>query len=110
MTATAMKLLLGRIGIKPDFASCIKNAERALRDTAYSAVLLDLQLPDGSGTALIPFCRQLPTKPIIVVVTGLVDELYDQAVALKPDGMIRKPFRPEALIAEIAAIKQSRSG
>lgn len=70
-----------------------------------SAILLDLMLPDMSGfevyDRLLRQARSLRHTPVIVV-TALDDEASRQrGQQLGADAYLTKPFRPEALVAEL---------
>lgn len=59
-----------RFRVAPDLAEAL----RALRDRAFDLVLLDLALPDSSGTATFEAVRNGAGGAPIVVVTGLEDQ------------------------------------
>jgi DNA-binding NtrC family response regulator len=69
------------------------------RESAFDIILLDQNLPDGSGLDLIPELRLLPTNPTVVVVTAYGE--FEQAVQSIKTGAfhyLSKPFGfPELL-------------
>jgi two-component system KDP operon response regulator KdpE len=76
-------------------AHTLAQARAVLSDTTVDAVLLDVQLPDGSGLALLdtlpaPVREQ---RPVIVAVTGgVMPEQRAAALAAGCDAIVTKPF------------------
>ena len=69
-----------------------------------SYLVLDMNLPDGVGTTILRHVRaeRLPIK--VAVLSGSGDgTLMDEARALGPDAMFKKPPDWDALLAWIAA-------
>ena len=66
-------------------------------------ILLDLMLPDGSGTALLQRMREGGLPPArVCVVTGCATALVGEARALAPDHIFTKPLDVEGLLAVLA--------
>jgi two-component system NtrC family response regulator len=60
-------------GHKPSWAVTLANGlDMALR-VAPDIVFLDVNLPDGNGLGAIAPLRNIPSRPEIIVITGLVD-------------------------------------
>jgi CheY-like chemotaxis protein len=76
-------------------AHTLAQAQAVLSDTTVDAVLLDVQLPDGSGLTLLD---QLPAsvrerRPVIVAVTGgVMPEQRAAAMAAGCDAIVTKPY------------------
>jgi two-component system, OmpR family, KDP operon response regulator KdpE len=76
-------------------AHTLAQAQAVLSDTAVDAVLLDVQLPDGSGLSLLD---ELPAqarakRPVIVAVTGgVMPEQRAAAIAAGCDAIVTKPY------------------
>ena len=76
-------------------AHTLAQARAVLSDTAVDAVLLDVQLPDGSGLTLLD---DLPAqarerRPVIVAVTGgVMPEQRAAAIAAGCDAIVTKPY------------------
>jgi CheY-like chemotaxis protein len=51
-------------------AASLAEARSALAEQPFDAVLLDHDLPDGAGTTLLDFLRQLPNRPVVVAVSS----------------------------------------
>lgn len=64
----------GRFSVEP--ARRLSEGLEALRARAFSAVILDLSLPDADGVAAIGTVRQAaPSTPVIVLSGMLTDEI-----------------------------------
>ncbi len=76
-----------------------------LADEPYDALLIDWQLPDGSGVAWVAALRRRGnTTPILVL--SARDLLADRIVGLDSgaDDYLVKPFAPEELAARVRAL------
>ncbi len=83
----------------------------ALRDEPYDALLVDWQLPDGSGLDWVrTLRRQGHTTPIVVLTAR--DLLSDRIKGLDSgaDDYLVKPFDPEELAARIRAVSRRAAG
>jgi len=50
-----------------DYAADVATASRLLRTNCYSLIILDLELPDGSGRDLLPLIAATRPRPRVVV-------------------------------------------
>jgi len=67
-------------------------------EEAFAALLIDLQLPDGDGSDLIPLCRRLDPRPVCLVLSGNLDaarilELGSQRTIAIPKGLVDQALR-----------------
>lgn len=87
------------VRIENDGASCIE----ALQEESFDLILLDVMMPDYSGTEVCAKIRSYTTCPIIFVTakTQLVDKLIGFEVGA--DDYITKPFINEELLARVKA-------
>ncbi|OYU28435.1 MAG: DNA-binding response regulator [Burkholderiales bacterium PBB2] len=89
-----------------DWFQCLRDAQLVLSEP-YDLLLVDWQLPDGSG---VDWIRQLRTRglglPIIVLTAK--DRLSDRIQGLDSgaDDYLVKPFQPEELAARIRALQR----
>jgi CheY-like chemotaxis protein len=95
--------LVVSVGHEAVVAETVKAAIKAL-ESGPSHVILDLNLPDGHGTAVLRHVRTngLPIK--VAVLTGSADPaLLAEADQLRPDAKFKKPPDVKALLAWLAA-------
>jgi DNA-binding response OmpR family regulator len=84
--------LLGMNGHYATPAASVAEAESSLDAATPTHVLLDLNLPDGLGTAVLRRVRARGLSVCVAVVTGSGDEtLIDEARDLGADAVFRKP-------------------
>ncbi|MEM1363427.1 MAG: response regulator [Pseudomonadota bacterium] len=87
----AMRMMCMRSGARLRRADSLKSANRHLTAYRPSAVIIDLGLPDGSGTALIEeLARQDPGLPVLA--TSGDDNAAETALAAGAQGFIAKPI------------------
>jgi DNA-binding response OmpR family regulator len=104
---------LERYGFLCDAASDGAEAEEKLRATQYDVVLTDLRMPKKHGFALATDLLQDGKRPIIIVVTGVLEpRLARHLLACGVDDIIFKPVDYQILAAKAAALvrRQSKSG
>ncbi len=92
MSRHALHTLLRRSGYDIDCAATMSEAEAKL-DQRPRCLILDLNLPDGDGTALLKRIRaaNLPIK--VAVTTATTDPAqYDAMCECSPDAVFRKPL------------------
>lgn len=95
---------LRRYGCEAEWAKTLAEGIEKLA-VHPSCVILDLSLPDGSGTEIIRHIRanNLPIK--IAVVSGTSNEsLLSEAAVLRPDAFFTKPVDAIELIAWLSTI------
>jgi CheY-like chemotaxis protein len=94
--------LLNRLGYHADVAANGAEALRALEQTVYELVLMDLHMPEMDGLQATRLIRQqLPAErqPVVVAMTAAVLVEDRQAcLAAGMDAFITKPVRTEQLI------------
>lgn len=80
----------------------VAGAVAALRAEPPSIVLVDLDLPDGSGLDVVDAATSLRPRPSVVVLTGDVsDAAGTTAVERGADGVLVKPYRVAQLLEAI---------
>lgn len=94
-----------------DHAPTLAEAEEAISADVHAAVLLDRQLPDGDGLALIPKLRARADGVPIIVLTAR-GELADRVAGLDSgaDDYLAKPFAVEELLARLRAVLRRPAG
>ena len=103
--AGALASALKRYDMVVDHAPTLAEAEEAISADVHVAVLLDRQLPDGDGLALIPKLRARADGVPIIVLTAR-GELADRIAGLDSgaDDYLAKPFAVEELLARLRAL------
>jgi DNA-binding response OmpR family regulator len=102
---------LGRSGIDADIASTVAEAHRATLQLDYSAIILDLGLPDRDGMEFLrEFRNQGKTTPILIVTAR--SRLVDRVAGLREgaDDFLSKPFSMDELIARLHALLRRPAG
>jgi two-component system response regulator RegX3 len=106
----ALEFLLGKEGFSVVLADNGADAIRKFDQGGIDLVLLDLMLPEVSGTEV---CRQIRAKsrvPIIMLTAK--DSEVDKVVGLEigADDYVTKPYSSRELVARIRAVLRRNSG
>ncbi|MGU3541408.1 response regulator [Methylobacterium sp. A52T] len=102
---------LGLGGATVDCVATCADAEAALAASAFSAIVLDLMLPDGSGLDVLRGLRRRKDQTPVVLLTAL-DAVADRIAGLDggADDYLGKPFDLDELSARIRAVVRRASG
>ena len=106
LTHTTLRRVIERSGHECESVGTMAEAYPRLR--SFGCLVLDLQLPDGSGIELLRYVRerQLPLR--VAVHTGCSDRtVLNEVRALRPDALFMKPFDPARLVAWLHAARDS---
>lgn len=98
-----MKTVLEGDGYTGEVATCAAQARAALEKMEFSAMLLDLGLPDADGLELLRELRQRYGLPVIVVSARTEESEKVAALDSGADDYITKPFGSPELLARIRA-------
>src|SRR5689334_3194826 len=109
--AAALASALKRYDMVVDHVLTLAEAEEAIAADVHGAVLLDRQLPDGDGLALIPKLRARADGVPIIVLTARGD-LADRIAGLDggADDYLAKPFAIAELMARLRAVLRRPAG
>jgi len=96
---------LGKEGYLCDVAKSFKEAEEKLQLYLYDCLLIDINLPDGSGLDLIPETKKRNSNTGIIIVSAR-EHIDDRVKGLQlgADDYIVKPFHLSELNARIQSL------
>ena len=93
-----------------DKASSAEEALQMLKDTRYTVILTDINLPGMSGEEFLHYCQSNASDSAVIMITGAPD--VNDAVSLMRDGAfdyLAKPLEPQKLYDCIAHVMQKRN-
>lgn len=103
--AKLVRTALERAGFVVDWADSLSIATEAIRGGPYDLVILDRQLGDGEGTALLPAMRQHhPAMPVLVLSALGTSSDKVEGLNLGADDYLAKPFMVDELLARVRAL------
>ena len=96
---------LGAEGFAADLVATAGEARAALATTRYSAVVLDLGLPDSDGLSVLRELRERKDATPVLVLTAR-GGVHDRVAGLRSgaDDYLAKPFAFEELVARLQAL------
>ncbi len=74
-----------------------------LKEDKPDLVLLDIMMPGPDGFMTLNSIRQYSNVPVIMVTAKRETETLQRAIDLGADDYVKKPFRPNELLARIKA-------
>lgn len=109
--ASALRSFLRTRGFAVACAASLQAARLALPLSPWSAVLLDLHLPDGDGLSLLPAITRHAPQASTLILTAR-DQVSDRIRGLDAgaDDYLVKPFDPEELLARLRAVQRRGAG
>jgi two-component system phosphate regulon response regulator PhoB len=108
-----VRLALSDAGFAVETAQSGQQALESLRRTAPDLAILDLMLPDMSGTEVCRFIRSRPElSDVLVLMLTARSEEVDRVVGfeLGADDYVTKPFSPRELVLRVRALLRRRAG
>jgi DNA-binding response OmpR family regulator len=100
-----VELVLGQAGYSVSSVATGELGVKALQNTRWDLVLLDIQMPDMTGLEVLRLLRQYQrVKVAVMMMTAKGDEAtVRQAMATGADGYLVKPFSPQDLLKRVEA-------
>lgn len=94
-----------------DWVKHLSDAEEAAGAVHYGLILLDLQLPDGSGVDFLKKLRRKPDETPVIILTAR-DQISDRIEGLNSgaDDYLVKPFNLGELSARLMAVARRYGG
>jgi len=90
-------------------ARTLAEARKALAESTFDVVLLDLRLPDGDGATLLVEIDTLPVPPRVVVFSSFETSQYiDAALRLGASGFLLKTEPIERIVGTIRDAAEGR--
>ena len=108
--AFGIKTFLERNGIQVILADCVCEAKHKLVSNAISIILLDWNLPDGSGEELCRWIRAGCEAPVIFLTVRDSEKDIVHGFDLGADDFITKPFQLSVLLSRINAVLRRVKG
>jgi two-component system phosphate regulon response regulator PhoB len=108
-----VRLSLTEAGFAVETAASGQEALEKLRRAAPDVAVLDLMLPDMSGTEVCRFVRSRPElADVLVLMLTAKGEEVDRIVGfeLGADDYVTKPFSPRELVLRVRALVRRRAG
>jgi DNA-binding response OmpR family regulator len=109
-----LRLSLRHAGFETIEASSGREALDAMAQQSPDAVVIDLQLPNGQGGAVLERLRQLDERtessPVWVVISALDRREATRRYGLLGDHFLAKPFDPWDLVAMLENLLCKRIG
>jgi len=97
-----IKAFLEEEGYEAYTADTAKEGIRMLEELHPDVILVDVKLPDASGTEVLRACKEKSPKTKTIMVTGYVDQhVMDEAERIGRDTFLQKPFNLVKIIEEI---------
>ena len=106
-----MTAALHREGFHCDSADDGKSAAAHIESTHYDLIIVDLAMPNRHGHSLVVDLLAKPQRPIVVVLTGLLEpKLAKDLMARGVDDIVFKPVEFLPLAAKLRSLESlSRS-
>ena len=107
---TLVRLGLEQHDITVSEASTVAEALRAVDDTVFDVIILDLTLPDGSGIDVLARINEQFSQSHVIVLSGAITELDRiRGLELGADDYVVKPFSARELSARVLAVRRRRA-
>ena len=97
-----IKEFLEEEGYEAHTADTAKAGIQLIEELKPDVILIDVKLPDASGTDVLRACKEKSPKTKTIMVTGYVDQnVMDEAELIGRDTFLQKPFDLVRIIEEV---------
>jgi two-component system response regulator (stage 0 sporulation protein F) len=97
-----IKEFLTEEGYEVHTADTAKAGIRLIEEIRPDVILIDVKLPDASGTDVLRACKEKSPTTKTIMVTGYVDQnVMDEAELIGRDTFLQKPFNLVRIVEEI---------
>lgn len=102
-TRDIMQEILEQQGAEMTCCASLKEAELAVQQQTFDAVIVDVRLPDGCGLKLFNVIRDLPSPqdPVMVICTAYDSSILCEQSERQKIHYIRKPFSALQLVSSL---------
>ncbi len=106
--AKPLKIVLAEAGFEWTWVELISKAREALKSPIFSAIILDVKLPDGNGFDFYEEIRKKNDIPILILTSQKTEADQIRGAHLSPDDYVEKPFTSAALVIKVKNIIKKR--
>lgn len=100
---------LSRRGFRCSVAKDGREAKELLEQQPFDVVISDFRMPNLNGHRLVMDLRRLPDRPVIVLVTGVIDPaLVGSVLNSGADDILFKPIDPDVLAVKVRFLVESK--
>ena len=99
-----------KIQLSPVPAYCLQDARQKLREDAFDLIILDVNLPDGSGFDFAKETMPKYSTPYIFLTAHNLEEEIIKGLRLGADDYIVKPFSLPVAMEKIQVVLRRRCG
>lgn len=105
-----IRLALQSPAVQMRLCRTLAQAQNAVADNSYDLLILDINLPDGSGLELLREVRQVSSVPVILLTANDLEMDIVTGLESGADDYITKPFSLAVLRARVnAQLRRERS-
>ena len=108
---SGLKLALERTGLPVQWCTTAAESQAALENQAFSAILLDLGLPDDDGLVFLRRLRQAnDTTPVLIITANSQRDIRLAGLDSGADDYITKPYDLDEVIARLRVVLRRSQG
>jgi two-component system, NtrC family, response regulator len=110
MIGESLTHMMKRLGYQALFAGTLREGLAAAQSQTIDVVLLDVQMPDGSGLDILAQLRETTSNPEVIIITGLgTPDGAEMAITNGAWDYVEKPLSLDAVTLPLMRALQYRS-